>query len=497
MLAASVAGVGCTRAITGSGGTCTLNSDCDALLVCAASLCRPQCRVDRDCGGGETCRGVGGTAVCVPPSSPVPCAYSSQCGDGLACVAGTCRMQCATDRDCMGGACSAGSCTAPIVTPPIGGDGGVDAGGDPGCTGGTQLCSDTHGGMICTDVGTDFFNCGTCGYVCEPGMVCRGGLCYCDAPHTQCASLCPDLADDSMNCGSCGHSCEATEICTHGNCCAFGSAFCGSACLDVQNDDANCGDCGVACTGGTRCNRGMCLAANDECSGAIPIVLGAGPATVGVPAGTDASGSDGTCDPETDVWYSITLSRREIVALEVTSGRSAYVGLRTGGCGAPALVCGLSCLHTAITVLEPGTYPIVVDLDPGSSTELTVVHVPVGEGVPVDVIPSVSASYHGTLSGLDTPGTCGTGPEHVYVLDGCVTTGSATLVASTCGGATFDTILSTTDGATTAVCRDDDPACAPRSTTRAIPVGSPVFVTIEGKTPTDVGDYTLDVTLTP
>ena len=114
---------GCTRSVADSGAGCELDSECRSPLVCAGALCRPQCRTDRDCDRGESCVTFGADGVCVPPSSPVPCAISSDCGSARACVAGTCRATCASDAECSPGACQGGRCTMPVATPPV-----VDAG---------------------------------------------------------------------------------------------------------------------------------------------------------------------------------------------------------------------------------------------------------------------------------------------------------------------------------------------------------------------------------
>src|SRR5215468_11172267 len=122
----------CTRTIASSGAACALNSDCRAPLVCAATFCRPQCRLDRDCDPGESCVAYAGDGVCIPPAAALPCAFSSECGAGRLCVDGTCRATCASDADCAPGTCDSGRCTMPVTTPPDGGIVDVDA-ACPGC----------------------------------------------------------------------------------------------------------------------------------------------------------------------------------------------------------------------------------------------------------------------------------------------------------------------------------------------------------------------------
>lgn len=175
--------VACTRSVADNGSTCELNTDCRAPLVCAAGLCRPQCRGDRDCAAGESCHGVGETAVCVPSGMAVPCAFSSQCGDGQHCVGGTCRTGCTTDADCAGaGACVTGVCSLPVIA--TGSDGGaLDAtSGDA-----RPSCAGVRCGARCVDTMTDPEHCGACEIACATGTTCVGGACVgCDPLMTTC-----------------------------------------------------------------------------------------------------------------------------------------------------------------------------------------------------------------------------------------------------------------------------------------------------------------------
>jgi len=143
---------------------CLLNSDCDALLICAFQRCHQACVTSRDCSGGAHCVGAEqprhvcqlpeerscgasgvcpGSEICGPDGQcrdgcttnrdcvsgqlcvsatcadqaelsdagtlpvvdggtglPAPCAFNSDCAAGLVCLSGACRAECATDADC-------------------------------------------------------------------------------------------------------------------------------------------------------------------------------------------------------------------------------------------------------------------------------------------------------------------------------------------------------------------------------------------------------------
>lgn len=178
----------CTRTVVDSGGRCELNSDCKAPLVCAASLCRPQCRGDRDCSTGESCVLYGDTGVCVPPAMPVPCVYASQCGSGLACIGGTCRAMCVADRDCAGGTCTAGTCTTPVTTGGSDAGSSMDGGNDAGTVADGAACTTTCGAR-CVDLQSDPEHCGRCDNACARGDECRLGACVACPAGTSCPAV--------------------------------------------------------------------------------------------------------------------------------------------------------------------------------------------------------------------------------------------------------------------------------------------------------------------
>jgi Stigma-specific protein, Stig1 len=117
---------------------------------------------------------------------------------------------------------------------------------------------------ICTAVGKDGLNCGTCGNVCPAGNVCSGGSCAaltCPTGQTVCGVGCATTATDSNNCGSCGNRCGAGMACVSGSCqtvCPAGQVSCAGVCTNTSNNNANCGACGTACAPGQVCGGGTC-----------------------------------------------------------------------------------------------------------------------------------------------------------------------------------------------------------------------------------------------
>jgi hypothetical protein len=158
-----------------------------------------------------------------------------------------------------------------------------------------------------TDEAFDFANdpnhCGQCGKQCAAGESCRQGACTapvtdagfsCGTPLSECSGtfgpFCTNLASDFRNCGSCGKTCAAGQVCTAGTCaggstgtpdagtptdggtsitCQAPSQACtgpaGQYCARVQSDVNNCGACGRVCPAGNTCSAGACVDL-DECA---------------------------------------------------------------------------------------------------------------------------------------------------------------------------------------------------------------------------------------
>lgn len=157
---------------------------------------------------------------------------------------GACSKVCDT-----GQACVAGQCTTT-------------------CPPGMMLCSGLQasaGNTICTDVMSDFANCGSCGHACADGTLCSKGQCtaLCGQGLTDCNRSCVSLTSDPLNCGQCGTACPMGQACTAGACtggCPGGKTSCEGACVDLTNDPFNCGHCGAACLMNEACTGSTCVA---------------------------------------------------------------------------------------------------------------------------------------------------------------------------------------------------------------------------------------------
>lgn len=79
----------------------------------------------------------------------------------------------------------------------------------------------------------------------------------------ECNGACVNTRSDPANCGSCGFPCAAGQVCRFGNCgpaCPSTMQNCGGVQTNTQTDDANCGGCGRACTtAGQICSGGNCV----------------------------------------------------------------------------------------------------------------------------------------------------------------------------------------------------------------------------------------------
>jgi hypothetical protein len=123
---------------------------------------------------------------------------------------------------------------------------------------------------FCTFLGWDPYNCGGCGNVC-PGSApyCNQGTCRaCPTGQVLCDGRCVDLASDPDNCGACGNVCGGgTPYCTQGactNCGGYGAGFCDGVCVNLLSNNAHCGACGVHCAYDELCTFGACIG---TCSG--------------------------------------------------------------------------------------------------------------------------------------------------------------------------------------------------------------------------------------
>lgn len=139
----------------------------------------------------------------------------------------------------------------------------------------------TSCGGYCADLDNDPYNCGACGYSCDPPGpyeygACINGSCEysCVEGAVYCNGTCTLVGWDSNNCGACGNACPGSApYCNQGVCsvCPPGATLCGGQCIDILSDPANCGACGNVCGGATPyCIQGACTdcATGTICGGA-------------------------------------------------------------------------------------------------------------------------------------------------------------------------------------------------------------------------------------
>lgn len=134
------------------------------------------------------------------------------------------------------------------------------------CASGEVCCGNTY----CTELASDFGNCGACGYECAPPGpwelgACIDGRCeyWCADYAVDCQGVCAVLELDDNNCGACGNVCpEETPYCVWGVCseCPGGQTKCDGVCVDLNTDVFNCGACGYVCSGPNEyCDGGVCV----------------------------------------------------------------------------------------------------------------------------------------------------------------------------------------------------------------------------------------------
>ncbi|MEZ4394964.1 MAG: hypothetical protein R3A48_28135 [Polyangiales bacterium] len=355
------------------------------------------------------------------------------------------------------------------------------------CATGQNLCS-----TACRDLQSDASNCGACGNACPTGQTCNAGVCRvaCLMGETLCGSTCVNTASSVTNCGACGTACAAangTPSCVASACgvasCNAGYGNCdGNAANGCETNTAtsvtHCGACGNACATGTNCVAGACVGGappNDLAANAIALDL-TSPAVTVTSSNANAT-TQGSCG-NAEVYYRFTLTRREVVSVNTFgSGYDTTVALTnatgaqlTGACNDDSGCGGLQSRYTA--VLDAGTYLVAVGgfgTNTGAFT-LNLHHLPVGNGPATEVTNTAAGvrAYTGTTSGTGTvTQSCGggAGPENTYWFVTCPSFVSTSLTASTCGGATWDTVVEQrSTNRTAAVCSDDGtPGCGVRS----------------------------------
>ena len=256
------------------------NSDCDGV---ADNGCETPASDPKNCGGCGI--------ECTDPAKPCTAwnlRFSCGCPSGYtACQQGglfaTCYETRSNDNSC-------GDCTTRC-------DPAGDGGTPPdnmyyGCVNGEcghLKCRPSYGncdedeGTGCETLLTTNENCGFCGNSCPAGESCQRDAdgnyaCMCPPGLTACKGRCVDLGTDLYNCGTCGALCvdldgldgwTSVGTCVHGTCvrmCAAGRADCNGNLDDdcevnTNSDPKNCGGCGIVCdaVAGQACVGGRCV----------------------------------------------------------------------------------------------------------------------------------------------------------------------------------------------------------------------------------------------
>jgi hypothetical protein len=114
-------------------------------------------------------------------------------------------------------------------------------------------------GNKCTNVLSDWENCGRCGNACPTGQTCSGGACTASCPPglTLCGHACVDTTRDPVNCGACGTNCADQPGGPYQGCCP-GPVGRGQ-CMNLSNNDNNCGACGNVCPLHMICEGVQCV----------------------------------------------------------------------------------------------------------------------------------------------------------------------------------------------------------------------------------------------
>ncbi len=166
--------LGCETRVS-LGGRCEVASDCPAPYACRAGRCRSECLEARDCPYPLECLLVGGVGGCRVAEDGACPGGTTDCGDGLECIAGRCAQPCEGPNDCAAAqSCAATACERPTIPA-----GTCDAVSGAGCGAGERCndadeCEPLVGGAAATQGLHDSCDATR---ACRDGLDCRVGRC--------------------------------------------------------------------------------------------------------------------------------------------------------------------------------------------------------------------------------------------------------------------------------------------------------------------------------
>ncbi len=403
----------------------------------------------RGCGSGDDCNDLNGA---IHPGAAELCdGVDNDCSDvaddgpGMACAVGSGAQSCTTGCGTIG----ARTCTA-------------------ACTLSACVASEACNG--CDDDGNG---------VSDDGFACRQG-----AP-ASCVTGCGTTGTQICNSSCSGYgTCRATEVCNGCDDDAANGPDDGFTCVAGASTSCTnpCGVSGTHTCNGSCSGYSACVAASEVCgnscddNGDGTVNEGCGPTNNTCAAATVLSGTSGTrsdvfdgatatvsdCASGAELWYRITLGARSVLYLD-TFGSSfdTRISVRSA-CGGSYLGCEDDDCGTFQDVLArdlaAGTYYVAVHAWSSSTTTGTVnlrwQTLPTGNGAATRV--TAAGTYSGTTSGTGITSSCvGAGPEDLFYFTVCPST-TTTVGASTCGGATWDTVLYLRSSSGTDIACNDD-----------------------------------------
>ncbi|HJL14316.1 MAG TPA: hypothetical protein RMH99_01600 [Sandaracinaceae bacterium LLY-WYZ-13_1] len=240
---------------------CALDSDCPEDTVCRLGTCTTECEEDRDCGPGLRCNRTDADAPFCEHPEPEGCLYDSDCPDGLVCGEDRrCRYECFQSSECAGGArCVDNRCVVP--------DGGVPVDAGPALCRSDAQCADgtfCNGAERCAPGAADADDFG-----CAPpdGPACPADT-TCDEDLDGCVSDCDGDGDGfaGPSCG--GDDCDDADPTVNPGAlddCNYRDDDCDGRedeDVDRTRDPRHCGFCGNTCAvpnGTGSCVDGACV----------------------------------------------------------------------------------------------------------------------------------------------------------------------------------------------------------------------------------------------